>query len=136
MFKLILNPLPLCEGIMFPDKFPMSGFAEFVHFAVLGGCKKNAFSFFLYFHLLPTPPSIFLHFLLFSLLESRDMELQLVHGLIKPIPLWGEISQESHFESSSEAEATMLHELGEQKTFLQTMQRGTELVRREGSLSL
>lgn len=132
----ILNPLPLCESITLPDKFPMSGFAEFVHFAILGGCEKNAFSF---FPLLPDPHpsfSIFLNFLLFFLLESRDMELQLVHGSIKPILLWAEISEESHSESSSEGEAAMLHELGKQKTFLQTMQRGTELVCREGNLTL
>lgn len=59
-----------------------------------------------------------------------------MRGLIKPSPLWAGVSQESHFEYFSEGEATMLYELGEQERFPQTMQRGTELVCREGNLTL
>lgn len=64
------------------------------------------------------------------------MELLLVHGLIKPSPLWAGVLQESHFEYISEGEAIMLYELGEQERFLKTMQRGTELMRGEGNLML
>lgn len=131
MLKLILNLLPLCESIVFPDKFPMSGFAV-VHFAVLCGCETNAFSFFLSICPLSIPPC----FPLFFLLESSNMELVLVRGLIKPSSPWAGVSQESHFEHFSEGEATMLYELGKQERFLQAVQRGTELMCRDCSLTL
>lgn len=128
---LVLNSLPVCESIVFPARYPTLAFAE-VCFAGLCGCETYLFLFPLCF----TPLSIFTLFPLFFLLESSNVDLVLVNGLIKPGPLWVGVSEESYFEYLFEGEATMLYELGEQERFLQTMQRGTELVCEEGNLTL